>query len=184
MGSILWDDWNSEYITIFCPEVAKEDFLPNSSWRRLLGRSSHAAWLHWACYVESCCVNIAGSLVLISSWPANDSYYDWCKVCRTVKLYNSLQRILSTKNEIKWFWMTEIIFTFGYLSFWRSVFDHRNLQADLQGGSSNGGNGKGSILSLCSEAFETRLSPNKEWLGSRREDTAHCISLLPVAWKN
>ena len=49
MGSILWDDWNSEYITIFCPEVAKEDFLPNSSWRRLLGRSSHAACLHWAC---------------------------------------------------------------------------------------------------------------------------------------
>lgn len=39
------------------------------------------------------------------------------KVCRTVKLYNSLQRILSTKNEIKWFWMTEIIFTFGFLSF-------------------------------------------------------------------
>ena len=28
MGSILWDDWNSEYITIFCPEVAKEDFCP------------------------------------------------------------------------------------------------------------------------------------------------------------
>ena len=49
MGSILWDNWNSEYITIFCPEVAKEDFLPNSSWRRLLGRSSLAAWLHWAC---------------------------------------------------------------------------------------------------------------------------------------
>ena len=84
--------------------------------------------------LASCCVNIAGSLVVISSWPANDSYYDWCKVCRTVKLYNSLQRILSTKNEIKWFWMTEIIFTFGFLSFWRSASDQHNFQADLQWG--------------------------------------------------
>jgi len=50
------------------------------------------------------------------------------------------------------------------------------------GASSNGGNGKSSIISLSSEAFETRLSPSKELLGSRREDTAHCISLLPVAW--
>ena len=132
--------------------------------------------------LESYCVNIAGSLVLISSWPANDSY-DWCKVCRTVKLYNSLQGILSTKNEIKWFRMTEIIFTFGLLSFWRSASDHHNLQADLQGGCSNGGNEKSSIISLSS-AFGSRLSPNKEWLGSRREDTAHCMSLLPVAWKN